>query len=229
VSETDTDPDARVNRWVEDATAVEWARDYLEGRRSFAFRVQGHEVLQEVLAPRRVTRVLDLGTGDGDTLARVLDAFPHATGVGIDLNPEMLRLAHERFDGDPRAQVLVHDLDAPLPASLGRFDLVVSSFAIHHCAPDRQRVLYGEAFALLEPGGLFANLEHVASPTPELHATFLRAVGKDPDDDDPSNQLVAVETQLAWLRDLGFQQVDCLFKWREIALLVGEKPSTRLV
>ncbi len=214
----------RVNRWVADDTAVEWAQDYLDGRRSFRFRLQGHEVLQEVLAPRAVTRVLDLGTGDGDTLARVLDAFPHATGVGVDLNPEMLRLAHERFDGDPRVQVVAHDLDNPLPPSFGRFDLVVSSFAIHHCAPERQRTLYADVFARLEPGGLFANLEHVASPTPELHATFLRAVGKDPDDDDPSNQLVAVETQLGWLRGIGFTQVDCLWKWREIALLVGERP-----
>ena len=101
---------------------------------------------------------------------------------------------------------------------------MVSSFAIHHCAPERQRTLYGEAFERLEHGGLFANLEHVASPTPELHATFLRAVGKDPDDDDPSNQLVAPDMQLEWLRSIGFEQVDCVWKWREIALLVGVKP-----
>jgi SAM-dependent methyltransferase len=213
----------RVNRWVEDDTATEWAHDYLEGRRSFRFRLQGHEMLQELLAPRAVTRVLDLSTGDGDTLARVLERFPHASGIGVDLNPEMLRLAHERFDGDDRVQVLTHDLEAPLPPSFGRFDLVVSSFAIHHCAPTRQESLYREVFGLLEPGGLFANLEHVASPTPELHATFLRALGKDPDDDDPSNQLVAVETQLGWLRNIGFEQVDCIWKWREIALLVGER------
>lgn len=215
----------RVNRWVEVDTASEWAHDYLEGRRSFVFRLQGHEVLQELLAPRTVTRVLDLGTGDGDTLARVLDAFPDATGVGVDLNPEMLRLARERFATDARAEIVEHDLDSPLPSTLGRFDLVVSSFAIHHCLPARQRTLYGEIFDVLETGGMFANLEHVASPTPELHATFLRAVGEDPDDDDPSNQLVAVETQLGWLRDIGFEQVDCLWKWREIALLCGVKPE----
>jgi ubiquinone/menaquinone biosynthesis C-methylase UbiE len=218
---------ARVNRWVEADTAVDWAVDYLEGRRSFSFRLQGHDVLREVLAPRSVTRVLDLGTGDGDTLGRVLTLFPDATGIGVDVNPEMLRRAREQVataSWGARAEIVEHDLDAPLPDALGAFDLVVSSFAIHHCAPTRQRSLYGEAFAHLEPGGMFANLEHVASPTPELHATFLRALGKDPDDDDPSNQLVAVGTQLEWLRGIGFEQVDCLWKWREIALLVGVKP-----
>ena len=84
----------RVNRWVEADTAVDWAVDYLDGRRSLVFRLQGHEVLREVLAARTVTRVLDLGTGDGDTLARVLTAFPGATGIGVDVNPEMLRRAH---------------------------------------------------------------------------------------------------------------------------------------
>lgn len=205
----------RVNRWRDEA----WARDYLERRRHIPQRAAGYDALEEVL-PDRVTRVLDLGTGDGFTLDVVLGLRPDATGVGLDFSTEMLARARERFADDDRVELVGHDLDHPLP-DLGRFDLVVSSFAIHHCEPERQRELYGEVRARLEPGGLFANLEHVASPTPALHRAFLAALGQTPEEDDPSNRLVLVETQLGWLRDLGFAEVECLWKWRELALLVA--------
>ena len=209
-----------VNRWVE----AEWAQQYLDRRDTIPHRAEGHAVLLELVDPG-VKRVLDLGTGDGLTLGRVLAARPDAVGIGLDFSAQMLEQARVRFRGDARVEIVEHDLDRPLPASLGSFDLVVSSFAIHHCVPERQRELYGEVFHRLVAGGRFVNLEHVASPTPELHDAFLGAMGIPPADDDPSNKLVAVDTQLHWLRDLGFADVDCYWKWRELALLSGRRPG----
>ncbi len=212
----------RVNRWVAD----EWAQRYLRDRDSIPHRRQGTEVLMEYLDGRSITRVLDLGTGDGYTLGLVLGMYPEATGVGVDFNREMLNVATDRFATEPagRVEIVAHDLDESLP-DLGAFDAIVSSFAIHHCDPERQRSIYGEVFDRLRRGGIFANLEHVASPTPSLHAEFLAAIRVDPSDDDPSNQLVAVDSHLAWLREIGFADVDCGWKWRELALLVGHRPT----
>jgi tRNA (cmo5U34)-methyltransferase len=112
----------------------------------------------------------------------------------------------------------------PLP-ELGSFDVVVSSFAIHHLEHERKRSLYGEVFGLLEPGGVFANLEHVASPSRRAHPAFFAAIGEPLEHEDPSDRLLGVEPQLGWLRGFGFGDVDCYWKWREMALLVGVKPA----
>jgi tRNA (cmo5U34)-methyltransferase len=64
----------------------------------------------------------------------------------------------------------------------------------------------------------------VASPTTALHEQFLARIEVDPNREDPSNKLLDVRTQLDWLRVIGFADVDCHWKWRELALLVGMKP-----
>jgi tRNA (cmo5U34)-methyltransferase len=106
------------------------------------------------------------------------------------------------------------NLNDPLPDG-GRFDVIVSSFATHHCADERKKALYAEIYAALLPGGIFCNLEHVSPGSPALHRRFLNALGVTAADEDPSNQLVPVETQVQWLREIGFQDVDCHWKWLE--------------
>jgi SAM-dependent methyltransferase len=207
-----------VNLWTE----AEHARDYIERRRQIPHREEGYAALLEFLPPEPA-RVLDLGTGDGEVVARVRAVHPDVEAVAVDFSAEMLGRARTRFADEPSVRVVAHDLEEPLPDAWGSFDVVVSSFAIHHVGHDRKRRLYGEIFERLAPGGCFYNLEHVDSPTPELHQAFLDALAIG--DDDPSNQLLDVSTQVDWLLTLGFEQVDCHWKWREMALLGGVKPA----
>jgi tRNA (cmo5U34)-methyltransferase len=206
------------NEW----TIPERVVRYLDRADAFPHRLEGESVLLEQI-PAGARRVLDLGTGDGRLLALLQRDHPEIDGVGLDFSEVMLDAARKRFDGDRRIEFVQHNLIEPLPM-LGRFDAIVSSFAIHHLEHDRKRFLYGEVFELLEPGGVFANFEHVASPTDRLHLAFFKAINEPIDNEDPSDRTLDVHTQLEWLRALGFDDVDCYWKWLEMALLVGVKP-----
>lgn len=209
---------ADVNLWPSAAHAL----DYLSKADSLPHRTEGEAELLQCL-PSSVSRILDLGSGDGRLLGLVKIAYPEASAVALDFSPTMIDRLRQRFAEDTAVEVIVHDMNEPLPKTIGPFDTVVSSFAIHHLTHDHKRRLYEEVFNLLNPGGVFCNLEHVSSATLTLHHAFLAAISYLPEQEDPSNKLLDVETQLGWLRELGFQNVDCLWKWRELALLAGSK------
>jgi len=206
----------------EEWTRADHANRYLALADQVPRRAEGEGVLADHV-PRDARRILDLGTGDGRLLALLRADHPEIHGVGIDFSELMLDPASKRLGDDDRVELVKHDLVVPLPA-LGRFDVVVSSMAIHHLEHERQRALYGEVFDVLKPGGVFANFEHVASATHRLHLAFFAAINEPLEHEDPSDRLLDVETQLRWLREHGFDDVDCYWKWLEMALLVGVKP-----
>ncbi|HLH06962.1 MAG TPA: class I SAM-dependent methyltransferase [Terriglobales bacterium] len=204
-----------VNLWTSSAHAL----DYLSRADQIPHRTEGERTLLEFV-PVNARRILDLGSGDGRLLALVLTDHPDAEAVALDFSATMLDRLRERFASNSRVRIVEHDLASSLP-ELDTFDAIVSSFAIHHLTHERKRELYGEIFARLSPGGVFCNLEHVASPTIELHHAFLHAINYTPETEDPSNKLLDMEVQLRWLREIGFHHVDCHWKWRELALLSG--------
>ena len=207
------------NEW----TTAEHVHRYLDRADEFPRHAEGESVLLDQVS-RHARRILDLGTGDGRLLGLLRIDRPEMHGVGVDFSTLMLEAARNRFADDDSIELVEHDLAEPLPP-LGRFDAIVSSMAIHHLEHERKRSLYREVFDLLEPGGTFANFEHVASPTHRLHVAFFAAIGERLENEDPSDRTLDVETQLVWLRELGFEDVDCYWKWLEMALLVGVKPA----
>jgi cyclopropane fatty-acyl-phospholipid synthase-like methyltransferase len=199
-------------------------------------------------ASQKPGRVLDLGSGDAILLATVLRMFPTATGQAVDFSPLMLQQARERLAAyGQRATTVEADLQTPAWKKLvhGPFDAVVSGFAIHHLPHERKRTLYREIFDLLSEGGVFINVEHVASPTPKTEELFNDAMGEHLFErrrergenvtreqvhreflhrpDRAANILASLEEQCQWLREMGFRDVDCFWKYFELAIFGGTR------
>ncbi|MCL4180084.1 MAG: methyltransferase domain-containing protein [Verrucomicrobia bacterium] len=228
----------------------EVVRRYLEGvRGGIPLAAEQFEIVLRLVRAARpmVGRFLDLGCGDG-ALGRVLAAaYPAAEGVLLDFSEPMLEAAREALAVGGRHRFVRADygdrgwVDAVRDGA--PFDVVVSGYSIHHQPDARKREIYGEILGLLEPGGLFLNLEHVASRsgwgeavydeyfTDSLYAHHVRQGGvKSRSEiaeayvhraDKEANILAPVEDQCAWLRELGYERVDCFFKTFELALFGG--------
>lgn len=178
----------------------------------------------EHLIHGEVNRALDLGCGDGHMIAVLRECWPDAAAIGLDLSPALVSAAQQRFGGRREVRVEAHDLMQPLPRTLGKFDVVVSALAIHHLPDERKRGLFSEVFELLQPNGVFYDLDVVAAPTAELHTLSQTAFGFDEQQQDLSDQPARLEDQLSWLREAGFGNVDCFWKWLELSLVGGTKP-----
>lgn len=204
---------------VEEWSDPERVDEYLS--REIPHRFVAEELLLAAL-PDRVQRVLDLGTGDGRMLALVRTRHPEAHGIGIDSSIPMLERARRRFREDALIDLRTGDLVDRLESE-GPFDAVVSALAIHHLEHERKRTLFGEVHDLLRPKGVFANLDLVMSPSAELHEHFRAAIGRVKDD--PTDRLAGLCEQLNWLRDPGFHDVGCHFKWLELTLFIAKRPA----
>lgn len=184
------------------------------------------------LAGRPLRRILDVGAGTGLLARRVADSFPKTELTLLDGAPAMLEQARGVL-GD-RARYVEADPMDPLPA--GPWDAVVSALAVHHLDDRAKRVLFGRVHAELTPGGLFVNAEQVAGPTALFHDAYADwherrslAAGATPEQWAASqdrmrlDRWASVEHQLAWLREAGFADADCLFKDHCFAVLVARR------
>jgi tRNA (cmo5U34)-methyltransferase len=173
----------------------EWEWDPDTYLAQMADEIPGYEELQEMVVAAttgvRGTRVLELGTGTGETALRVRAVHPEASWVGIDSSEPMLARARERI---PDADLRLQRLEDELPS--GQFDLVLSALAVHHLDGTGKQDLFSRVARVLQPGGLFVLGDVVVPPAGEEGPIYIDWVMDKPD---------SVDDQLAWLRAAGFE------------------------
>jgi tRNA (cmo5U34)-methyltransferase len=231
------------------------AEQFLSIRAGIPLAQEQIGIMLAILAARGqpVTRFLDLGCGDGILGAAVLGQYPQSHGVLADFSEPMLdqaRVSLKEF----ASQLEFLNVDYADPAWVktvqhaAPFDAIVSGYSIHHQPDARKREIYAEIFGLLKPGGWFVNVEHIAPATPlvtemfESHIIEARVAREistggsqtreqitqafNSRQDKAVNKLAPLETQLTWLRQLGYQDVDCYCRIYALAVFAGRCPQS---
>jgi ubiquinone/menaquinone biosynthesis C-methylase UbiE len=185
--------------WSSRKYVSQWAerQNEREADREAIFRLMTKIPRYEKEAP---IKILDLGAGYGALARFLLSHFSNATAVCQDGSEEMVKLGRQRmkeFKG--RFKYVLCDFSKPgwSRKIKGSFDSVVSSIAIHNVrSPDTIRAIYGETFSLVKSGGCFLNFDRMT----------------------PSQQ-----DQLKWIKEAGFENVQCFWDGGRRALVGGFK------
>jgi len=154
-------------------------------------------------------RILELGTGTGETATRLLASHPATTLVGIDASEAMLAVARVKLQAD----LLVQRLEDPLPK--GPFELVVSVLAVHHLDANEKRDLFRRVRDLLAEGGRFVLGDLVIPERPEDAVTPATPGFDTPD---------RLDDALAWLGEAGFAP-SVEWTWKDLAVVRADVPS----
>jgi tRNA (cmo5U34)-methyltransferase len=226
-------------RWVADATARDPERE-------------AQLALLAALIPRprdAAIRVLDLGAGYGVVSDAVLKVFPNAQITLMDYSAAMLEHARARLAAHAgQLKWALGDLSAPgwERELQGPYDAVVSAAVLHNLrSGPRVRALYAEIARVLAPGGAFLNLDHVNPGGPRIEEQYgvMRGTGRQgamarlahPHEHNEAEAAAPavprwlrypadLPTNLAWLKEAGFAEVDCFSKEFQRTLFGGYMP-----
>lgn len=179
-------------------------------------------------------KILDIGAGTGLLSAFMLARYPKAKLTLIDLSEKMLDVARARFKDQPNVSYVVADYTKHEYED--QFDLVISSLSIHHLTDSEKKNLYAKIFTLLKHNGLFINADQVLGFTPTIEALYkedwkkkIEASGLTKDEllaayeRTKLDKMSTLEDQLNWLKDAGFSDVDCIYKYFNFVVFFGRK------
>lgn len=205
------------------------------------YQTRYDEMLEELVSRVRTPRgghILDLGSGSGILAEILLERFPNSHVTLLDISANMLEVGKRRLERFEGRTSYVQGMFEGMP--MGPYDAVVSTLALHHLEDDSaKQTQYERIFSSLKAGGCFFQGEYtLCSDTADseqneeawqrwlgeqgFNTTEVEELaGRVRENDRPATLI----DQLDWLKSIGFQKVDCTWRYTKFAVFGGRKAS----
>jgi tRNA (cmo5U34)-methyltransferase len=237
------------SRWADAQFSQDYRDDaeiYLPYRNNFFMVAKSY--FDFFLSHKKQPNVLDLGCGDGRFIQELLRSHTLEKLVLLDGSKQMLESAEKRLAGHVGLNFIeatFQELLSRDPLTGQRFDFIFSSLAIHHLTMNEKKNIYEYVYKHLSPDGHFLNYDVVIAPSTDLEKWYMSLwrlwIEDHPEKDDAAKLLDTPEKyktnidnipdslndQLQALRFVGFEGVDCFFKYGAFALFGGSRRGSK--
>lgn len=179
-------------------------------------------------------RILDIGAGTGLLTDFMLQKFSNAEFTLIDFSDDMLNVAKQRFQQQPKIKYISADYRDFI--SPGQFDIIVSSLSIHHLTDAEKSNLYKNIFLSLTKGGAFINGDQFLARNQDTEEWYhklwinkIESTSLSQREKEAAYQRMkfdipaTVEANIAWMEDAGFVNTDLLYKYYCFGIIRGFK------
>jgi tRNA (cmo5U34)-methyltransferase len=178
--------------------------------------------------------VMDLGCGTGTVAHAIQTVFPNAQISCLDIAENMVKMAQLKLG--ERVDYYINDFYEFTFDK--KYDVIVPSLALHHLGNDAdKKMFYKKIYDALADGGIFYNADVVLGsnahlqdvymakwkafmektvPTGEIENTW---IAKYKSEDRP----VLLMHHLDWLKEIGFKNIDVVWKYYNYCVYGGYK------
>ena len=181
-------------------------------------------------------RIIDLGCGTGTIARKISDRFPNSKIVCLDIASNMIDIAKHKLSGHKNTEFIVGDFSQI--DFKEKFDVVVSSLALHHLETDSdKKEFYTRIFETLNETGVFYNADVLLASSDYQQkvnlARWKEYMNKSVSMDEIENRWIPtyekedrpakLVDQLKWLEIIGFTSVDVTWKYYNFGVYGGIK------
>jgi tRNA (cmo5U34)-methyltransferase len=218
--------------------AAKWEEYDSKIEKTIPFYTESFDILTSIasrmLKPAR--RILEIGMGTGNLTIKLLNAFPDASILGMDIVGNYIFQARQKLGiHKNRVDLILKDINSF--EFTESYDLIVSSYVFHHIENVAQSKIYQTIYEHLNPEGVFINADFIDSASTyfsvlfdELRMNYMRQQGMS------ENSIQAdylehrkleipmpLKDQITLLSQIGFKEVECFWKYLNLAVFGCKK------